>query len=120
MERFTFYITLRPCAQDGLPEEVSVQDPMEAINVVREEFSKMQYMVITDEEFASYKDIVRRQIESSLSSPQGLMEYAVCRYSNGRDLTSNYKKILDSIVIDDVRWILEEIISAGIVEYIVK
>ena len=48
------------------------------------------------------------------------MEYAVCRYSNGRDLTSNYKKILDSIVIDDVRWILEEIISAGIVEYIVK
>lgn len=120
VERFTFYITLRPCAQDGLPEGVSVQDPMEAINVVREEFSKMQYMVITDEEFASYKDIVRRQIESSLSSPQGLMEYAVCRYSNGRDLTSNYKKILDSIVIDDVRWILEEIISAGIVEYIVK
>ena len=120
VERFSFYITLRPCSQDGLPEDVSVQDPMDAIKEVREVFSKMQYIIISDEEFASYKDIVSKSIAYALSSSSGMMEYALSRYSNGRDLTSNYQKVLDGIVIDDLRWILEEIISSGIVEYIVK
>ena len=120
VERFSYYITIRPCAQDGLPEGVEVHDPLEVVNKLREEFSRMQYIVISDVEFASYKEIVKRNMSSSLSSSYGTMSYALFRYSNCRDLSSNYSKRIDKFVIDDLRWILEEIISSGIVEYIVK
>ncbi|MGN1226278.1 MAG: hypothetical protein ACI4TL_03475, partial [Candidatus Cryptobacteroides sp.] len=82
--------------------------------------SRMQYMVISDVEFASYKEIVKKNMSSTLSSAYGMMSYALFRYSNCRDLTSAYNSRIDNIVIDDLRWILEEIISSGIVEYIVK
>jgi hypothetical protein len=49
-----------------------------------------------------------------------MMDYALCRYSYGRDLTTYYQKRLDALVVDDLRWLLEEVISSGIVEYIVK
>lgn len=120
VERFSFYITLRPCTQDGLPAGVEVHDPLEVVNKLREEFSRMQYMVISDVEFASYKEIVKKNMSSTLSSAYGMMSYALFRYSNCRDLTSAYNSRIDKIVIDDLRWILEEIISSGIVEYIVK
>ena len=99
---------------------MEVHDPLEVVNKLREEFSRMQYIVISDVEFASYKEIVKRNMSSSLSSSYGTMSYALFRYSNCRDLSSNYSKRIDKFVIDDLRWILEEIISSGIVEYIVK
>ncbi len=120
VEKVSFYITLKPCAQDGLPEGVISADPMDAINVVREEFSRMQYIIISDEEFESYKSIVKKRIEAQLTTPKGMMDYALCRYSYGRDLTTYYQKRLDALVVDDLRWLLEEVISSGIVEYIVK
>lgn len=120
MEKVSYYVTLKSCPQDGLPEGVESYDPMEAINVVREEFSRMQYMAITTEELDSYKEIVKKTISSQLSSQKGMMDYALCRYSYGRDLTTNYQRRLDALVVDDLRWLLEEVISSGIVEYIVK
>ena len=119
VERFSFYITLRPCSQDGLPDGVVVHDPLEVVNKLREEFSRLQYMVISEEEFASYKEIVKKNMSNYLSSSYGMMTYALFRYSNCRDLTSAYSSRIDKIVIDDLRWILEEIISSGIVEYII-
>lgn len=120
VDRFSFYVTLRPCQADGLPPDVRSLSPMEAISQVREEFDRMQYIVISDEEFQSYKRIVENKIADKLATSQGMMEYALFRYSNGRDLTSSYKDVLKKIVIDDVRWMLEEVISSGVVEYIIK
>lgn len=120
VERFTLYVTLRDCNEDGLPAQITVQEPLESMQKVREEFLRMQYMVISEEEFASYKRIVKGKIAAEMASSQGMMEYALYRYSNGRDLTSDYSAKLDKIVIDDIRWILEEIISSGIVEYIIR
>ena len=120
LEKVSYYATLKSCPQDGLPEGVGSLDPMDVINEVREEFSRMQYLVVSDEEFASYKEIVKKQIERELSSQDGMMDYALYRYSFGRDFTTSYKKKLDALVVDDLRWLLEEVISSGIVEYIVK
>ena len=120
LEKVSYYVTLKSCPQDGLPEGVGSLDPMDVINEVREEFSRMQYLVVSDEEFASYKEIVKKQIERELSSQDGMMDYALYRYSFGRDFTTSYKKKLDALVVDDLRWLLEEVISSGIVEYIVK
>lgn len=120
MEKVSYYVTLKSCPQDGLPEGVESYDPMDAINVVREEFSRMQYMAISPEEFESYKEIVKKTIAAQLSSQKGMMDYALCRYSFGRDLTTAYRSRLDALVVDDLRWLLEEVISSGIVEYIVK
>lgn len=120
LEKVSYYVTLKSCPQDGLPEEWGSLDPMDVINEVREEFSRMQYLVVSDEEFASYKEIVKKQIERELSSQDGMMDYALYRYSFGRDFTTSYKKKLDALVVDDLRWLLEEVISSGIVEYIVK
>lgn len=80
----------------------------------------MQYMVISNEDFASYKAVVKGRIAAKLSSSDGMMQYALNRYSDGRDLVTEYGKKIDAIVIDDVRWLLEEIISSGVVEYIIK
>ena len=121
VESFSFYITLRACSQDGLPAGIDIQEhPIDAFKIAREEIIRMQYMSISQEEFESYKNIVKKRMESSLASSDGMMNYVFLRYLSGRDLASDYQRKLDGIVVDDLRWILEEIISSGIVEYIVK
>lgn len=120
VEKYNLYVTLRSCSDDGLPSGVNSLEPLDAIKVVREEFLRMQYMVISDEDFASYKALVKGRIALSLKSSDGMMKYALNRYSDGRDLVTDYSKKIDAIEIDDVRWLLEEIISSGVVEYIVK
>lgn len=120
VEKYNLYVTLRACPDDGLPAGVNSLEPMDAIKEVREEFLRMQYMVISNEDFASYKAVVKGRIAAKLSSSDGMMQYALNRYSDGRDLVTEYGKKIDAIVIDDVRWLLEEIISSGVVEYIIK
>lgn len=120
VEKFNLYVTLRSCNKDGLPSGVDSPELMDAMKVVREEFLRMQYMVISNDDFASYKALVKGKIAANLTSSQGMMKYALNRYSDGRDLVTDYSKKIDAILIDDVRWLLEEIISSGVVEYIIK
>ncbi|MBO4611401.1 MAG: hypothetical protein J5668_04760, partial [Bacteroidales bacterium] len=120
VERMTLYITCRPCAADGLPEGVKPSAPLAAVRDIRAEFSDLMYFSVSDEEFKSYKEIVRNNIARELNTPEGMIKYCLYRYSEGKALISLYNKSIDRIDVDDVRLILEEIISSGVVEYVIK
>ena len=116
----TLYITCRPCSQDGLPAGIKASDPLSAIREIRSAFEDLQYFAVSEAEFKSYKEIVRNNVARELGTPEGVIKYCLYRYSEGKDLISLYSKSIDRIDDDDVRMILEEIISSGVVEYIVK
>lgn len=120
IERMTLYITCRPCNQDGLPAGIKASDPLSAIREIRSAFEDLQYFSVSEAEFKSYKEIVRSNVARELGTPEGVIKYCLYRYSEGKDLISLYSKSIDRIDDDDVRMILEEIISSGVVEYIVK
>ena len=120
VERMTLYITCRPCAADGLPEGVKPSAPLAAVRDIRAEFSDLMYFSVSDEEFKSYKEIVRNNIARELNTPEGMIKYCLYRYSEGKALISLYNKSIDRIDVDDVRLIIEEIISSGVVEYVIK
>lgn len=120
IERMTLYITCRPCDQDGLPAGVTALEPLSAIRDIRREFENLQYFSVSDSQFKAYKEIVKNNVARELATPEGVIKYCLYRYSEGKDLISHYSKSIDRIDDDDVRMILEEIISSGVVEYIVK
>ena len=55
-----------------------------------------------------------------LDSPEGMMSFALLRYSEGKDISSGYADKLKTIEADDVRWMLDELSSSCVVEYIVQ
>ena len=120
VERMTLYITCRPCAADGLPEGVEPSGPLAAVRDIRAEFSDLMYFSVSNAEFKAYKEIVRNNVARELATPEGMIKYCLYRYSEGKDLISLYSRSIDRIDMDDVREILEEIISSGVVEYVVK
>lgn len=120
VERMTLYITCRPCAADGLPAGVEPLEPLAAVREIRAEFDDLMYFSVSDAEFKAYKEIVRGNIARELATPEGMIKYCLYRYSEGKDLISLYSRSIDRIDDDDVRLIIEEIISSGVVEYIVK
>lgn len=120
VERMTLYITCRPCDADGLPEGVEPSGPLAAVRDIRAEFNDLMYLSVSDAEFKAYKEIVRGNIARELNTPEGMIKYCLYRYSEGKDLISLYSRSIDRIALDDVRLILEEIISSGVVEYVVK
>ena len=119
-ERFAIYLSCRPCLQDGLPEGVSSTDPADALKKVREEFSRIRFITLSPEELKTYKDVIMGEMSSQLKSPEGMMMYALLRYSEGKDICSGYTDRLKTIEIDDVRWILDELSSSGVAEYLVE
>ena len=120
VERFSLYVSCRPCMEDGLPEGVDSPDPAAALKKVREEFSHIRYITISPEELQNYKDVVKGHMATVLASPEGMMSFALLRYSEGKDITSGYADRLKTIEVDDVRWILDELSSSCVVEYLVK
>ena len=120
VERMTLYITCRPCAADGLPEGVQPSGPLAAVRDIRADFGDLMYLSVSDAEFKAYKEIVRNNVARELNTPEGMIKYCLYRYSEGKDLISLYSRSIDRIDVDDVRVILEEIISSGVVEYVVK
>ena len=120
VERFSIYVSCRPCMEDGLPEGVDSPDPTDALKKVREEFSHIRYITISPEELKNYKDVVQGHMTTVLATPEGMMTFALLRYSEGKDITSGYADRLKTIEVDDVRWILDELSSSCVVEYLVK
>ena len=120
VERMTLYITCRPCAADGLPAGVEPSAPLAAVRDIRAAFDDLMYFSVSDAEFKAYKEIVRNNIARELATPEGMIKYCLYRYSEGKDLISLYSRSIDRIDDDDVRLILEEIISSGVVEYIIR
>ena len=120
VERMTLYITCRPCGADGLPAGIEPSEPLAAVRDIRAEFSDLMYFSVSDAEFKAYKEIVRNNIARELGTPEGMIKYCLYRYSDGKALISLYNKSIDRIDVDDVRLIIEEIISSGVVEYIVR
>ena len=120
VERFSLYVSCRPCMEDGLPEGVDSPDPAAALKKVREEFSHIRYITISPEELQNYKDVVKGHMATVLASPEGMMSFALLRYSEGKDISSGYADKLKTIEADDVRWMLDELSSSCVVEYIVQ
>ena len=119
-ERFSVYVSCRPCMEDGLPEGVDSPDPGKALKKVREEFTHIRYISISPEELKTYKAVVQGHMASALASTEGMMSFALLRYSEGKDVTSGYADRIKAIEADDVRWILDELSSSGVVDYLVQ
>ena len=85
-----------------------------------EEFTHIRYISISPEELKTYKAVVQGHMASALASTEGMMSFALLRYSEGKDVTSGYADRIKAIEADDVRWILDELSSSSVVDYLVQ
>lgn len=119
-ERMSLYVNCHPCAAFGLPAGVSPVSSYDILPVLRETASSLGNLDISEEDLSLWKKAVRTEMEGMLSSGNGLVDFVIFRYSEGKDLVSGYSSHLDSVSEDSVRKILKAISSGSKVEYILK
>ncbi len=95
-------INMAPCDPDGLPEGVQPLAPEKMLSLLRRIVFGLGDVRITPEMLDWCKTFLAERRKGYLSTPEGLMRYAVFRNSAGKDLVSGYDEVLRAITADDV------------------
>lgn len=118
-ERVSLFIACKPCRSDGLPEGVSACPPLELLPVVRKVTSNLTDIEISEEDLKAYKEELKSSFGLAMANPDQVMEAALVRYSEGKDVVSGYSEAIDSVDAALVAKILGILASGAEVEYVI-
>ena len=119
-ERLSMLISCHPTQGEGLPTGVRRRGLSSTLPAVRVALEVACSKAITAEEMKSYKAILLNQIGYDTSLDRSLMQMLALRYSQGKDLVSQYKEVINSLSPDDIREVLAALNGSSKVEFIVK
>lgn len=119
-EKVTVFVNCKPCRADGLPDGVAPADPLSALGVLRSAISQACYSKISDSDLKGYKESLTNRMASEIAVPENLVNYALMRNSEGKDLISNYAGHIKSVTAQKVQEILKQLDGGCKVEYVIK
>lgn len=120
VEKITIFVNCRPCRPDGLPEGIVPADPLTALGVLRSAISKVCYSPVSEKDLKGYKEALTNQMTSEVAMPRYLVDYALMRNSEGKDLVSKYKDHIKAVSAKSVQDILKKLDWGSKVEYVIK
>ena len=119
-ERVTFYVNCHPCPESGLPAGVSPGSPAELLDAVRSVTQRLDAIPVTESAVRAARATLLKDLENRYAAPETLMEDVLVRYSEGKDLVSDYKAAVQRVSVAGVREMLELLSEGGEVEYTIQ
>jgi len=116
-ERVTLYINCHPCPESGLPGGVRPGEPGDLLEAVRSVTRRLDALPVTEADVKAAKATLLKELELRYAQPETLMEDVLIRYSEGKDLITDYKGAVQRISAAGVREILHILSEGGEVEY---
>ena len=121
VERLSFYVTCRPCAEDGLPAGMIPAEPYEVLRALRRGISRASRgSFLTPDRFAYLKTALTYNLESMMLQPEFMIRSVMMRNSECKDIVSEYKAAIGSVRLGDVNSILHDLDFGSKVEYIIR
>ena len=118
-ERLTLYVRCRPCPENGLPEGVVPGPADDLLDAMRSVTRRLDALKVTDAEIQFHKNRLLSQWERRLADPEALTDAVLTRYSEGKDLVTDYKAALGRVSAASVAQILAQLSQGAEVEYII-
>lgn len=119
-ERFSLFISCRPCNPEGLPDGVKSRSSQKALNAVRSVITSLSLTNVDEPLMEASISNIRNRYESLTGDPAFMLEASVIRNSLGLNLVSGYRQALKEVGESDVRKVLEAFDGASKVEFINK
>ena len=120
VERLSFYVTCRPCAEDGLPAGMIPAEPYEVLRALRMGISRASRGKLTPAQLSVLKTAMTCNMESYILQPEFLIRAVMMRNSECKDIVSDYKAAIASVSLSDVNAILHDLDFGSKVEYIIR
>ncbi|MCR4860394.1 MAG: hypothetical protein K5910_07005 [Bacteroidales bacterium] len=118
-ERLSLFINCRPCREDGLPAGMTPAEPLDLLDAVRGVTRRLGQLPIQESDLKAYKDVLLKQMESRMQDPAGLVDDVLTRYSEGKDLVTDYKTAIQKVSTASVAHIIELLRGGAEVEYVI-
>ena len=118
-ERATVYFNCHLCKSDGLPQGVTVSDPLTLLTAVRSVKSKLPEITVSGEDLAAYKNEIKGVQTFRQNTPDRLIDDVLVRYSEGKDLTTGFDSALNAVTAQSVSQVLKQLCGGTEVEYII-
>lgn len=131
VEKFSVRVSCRQSDEDGLPDGVSVSDPLKVLGAVRSALSELSSGQTSSEASGltspalskasvnASKATLLAQYENQLSNPSALVGLALLRYSGGKDLVTGWKDRINAVTPDAVKSMLSALDSGSKVEFVI-
>ena len=116
-ERVTVYINCHPCPESGLPAGVSPAGQTALLDAVRSVTRRLDAIPVTENAVRAAKAGLLKELENRYAAPETLIEDVLIRYSEGKDLVSDYKAAVQRVSVAAVREMLGLLSGGGEVEY---
>lgn len=119
-ERLSMLVSCHPTQGAGLPSGVRRRELSNTLPAVRVALEVACSKAISAEEMKTYKAILLNQIGYDSALNGSMMQMLMLRYSQGKDLVSQYKENINSLTPEDIREVLTALNESSKVEFIVK
>ena len=118
-ERLTLYINCRPCRESGLPAGVVPAEPLALLDAIRKVTRRLDGLQVPEADLKAYKELLLKQMDSRMEDPEALVGDVLVRYSEGKDLVTDYKTAIQRVSAASVARIIEQLRAGAEVEYII-
>lgn len=119
VERMTLFMNFRSCKADGLPADVKGGQPITALPAIRSAVGNLSEMKIDPAALQAAKNMLTGIMATRFSSTSTLIDAVLLRYADGKDIVTDYQKIIASTTPDAVRSILVQLAEGGRIEYVI-
>ena len=116
-ERISIYVNCHPCPDRGLPAGVRAGGTGDLLDAVRSVTRRLDEIEVSEAEVRAARATLLKELELRYARPETLMEDVLLRYSEGKDLMTNYKGAVQRISAAGVKEILQILSGGGEVEY---
>ena len=119
-ERFSVMVSLGESSVEGYAPNTVQTDPMLALKAVRDALEDPNSLNITDDDLASWKEILKQYVSDQKKTPEYWMNAISMRYLDGKDFTTGCDAKIDAVTADDIRNLLTSLAEGSRVEYIIE
>ena len=116
-ERISIYVNCHPCPERGLPAGVRAGGTGDLLDAVRSVTRRLDEIEVSEAEVRAARATLLKELELRYARPETLMEDVLLRYSEGKDLITDYKGAVQRVSAESVREILKTLSEGGEVEY---
>ena len=118
-ERLSLYINCRPCRESGLPAGITPATPLQLLDAIREVTHSLGTLSVPAADLKAYKEALLNEMESRREDPAAVIDDVLVRYSEGKDLVTDYKAAIQRVSAESVAHIIAQLRAGAEVEYII-
>ena len=118
-ERLTLYVHAHPCPESGLPDDIRAGSPRDLLDALRSVTRRLGALEVPAADLNAAKSALLKQLELRYADPETLIEDVLIRYSEGKDLVTDWKGAVQRVSAASVRQILGQLADGAEVEYLI-